>query len=155
MPRYQATCYFEDSKIGKQTMEVSAATRQGAIDQLKNVYGARSVVNVEEVKSGSNSGSSVDTSGAAGLVFLAAIAWAVVSFAPFALMFVGGAGAAWLGTTLTGLSLDEDDEDPYAGAKAVIVIFLMISAGSFGFYKGTELQKWINTPDTHIQQIKK
>jgi hypothetical protein len=158
MPRYQAECYFADSKIGRQKMEISAATRQGAIDQFKKVYGARQVSDVREVKpETNNTSSSVDTSGAAGLAVLAVLAWAFVSFAPWVLMFVGGSAAAWLGTKITGLDLeDTSNSDPNATIKGLIVFVLMLSAGFFGFYKGTELQKWINTPDTPAQQqIKK
>lgn len=151
MPRYTASCWF-GSKIGQQDMEVNANTPGGAIDMLKNVYGAQSVSNVREIRA-NNSNSSSDVSGYAGLAFLAAGAWAFVTFTPWILMMGGGMIAAWLSQFIVGDTLEDALEEDKVG-KLAIILALTLLAGGFGFVKGNEMHKHLNTPDVKVQQTK-
>ena len=149
MARYRAKCWF-GSNIGMQEMEVNSATSHGAVDMLKRVYGAQQVYNVHQIREGSNSGGgSSSFSGIGGLSLVALIA--AVMFAPWVLMTVGGAVGTWISEKVVGSSLEEsvDTEDM---PRVLIILFAAILSGGIGFYKGTEFQNYINTPDAPAQQ---
>lgn len=151
MPRYVAKCYFNNANIGVSEIEVSASSITGAKELLKNVYGARQITNLREIRG--NNTSSNDASGYVGLAALAAGAWAFVTFTPWILMLGGGMAAAWLSQFIVGDTLEDAVEEDKVG-KIAIILTLTLLAGGFGFVKGTEIQKWINTPDAKIQQTK-
>lgn len=148
MARYRAKCWF-GSNVGMQEMEVSSSSSYGAVEMLKNVYGAQQVYNIHEVRGNNNSSSSSSLSGAGGLGLLVLIG--AVMFAPWVLMTVGGAVGTWISEKVVGYSLEEsvDNEDM---PRVLIILFAAILSGGIGFYQGTEFQKYINTPDTPAQQ---
>ena len=66
--RYTAKCWM-GQKSGYVDMEVSASTSGGAKEQLINVYGAESVVNLREIREGSGGGG-LDFRGGSGVNWL-------------------------------------------------------------------------------------
>ena len=132
-------------------MEVSAASPGGAAEMLKNVYGAKQIVNLREVRNNNASGSSNDTSGYLALGALAAGAWAFVAFTPWILMLGGGMIAAWLSQFIVGDTIDDAIEEE-KGGKLAIILTLTLLAGGFGFVKGNDIHKQLNAPDTQVQQ---
>lgn len=155
--KWRADCYLGTSS-GTQELEVRSATSYGAEEQFRRVYGAISVSNIREVRDGSNrssSSSSSDSSGAVGLVALVAAGWAFVSFTPWVVMFIGGGVATWIAQLMVGSTLEETvDDDEHR--KMAFILIVALTAGGFGFFKGVEIQQYLNKPDTQIQKtIKK
>ena len=150
MARYQAECYF-GTRVGSQKMEVNAATPTGAVEMLKNVYGAKTVANVREVRTNNNNSSSGSGSfsGVGSLAIVALIA--AVFFAPWVLMTVGGIAGTWIAQKICGSTIEEamDNED----IKRFWIIFLIatLSRGAV-FVKGTELHNYLNYPDVKVEQ---
>lgn len=70
MATWRAECWL-GSSAGRQTLEVQAATLNGAKQQLERVYGATQITNLREVRSGG--GSTIDSESAGGLLWLGAI----------------------------------------------------------------------------------
>ena len=150
MPRFRAQCFF-NSEIGNQQMEVNAASSTGAVQMLKNVYGAKSVTNVCEIRASNNNSSSGSGSfsGAGSLAIVALIA--AVFFAPWVLMTVGGIAGTWIAQKICGSTIEEamDNED----IKRFWIIFLIATiSGGVGFVKGTELHNYLNSPDAKVEQ---
>ena len=150
MARYQAECYF-GTRVGNQKMEVNAATPTGAVEMLKNVYGAKTVANVHEVRTNNNNSSSGSApfSNAGSLAIVALVAAAF--FAPWVLMTVGGIAGTWIAQKICGSTIEEamDNED----IKRFWIIFLIATiSGGVGFVKGTELHNYLNSPDAKVEQ---
>lgn len=148
MPRYKAKCWF-GTNIGMQEMEVNSASPNGAIDMLKQVYGAKEVYNIHVVGNGSNSSGSSAAGGIGILILVGA-----VMFAPWVLMTVGGAVGTWVSEKVVGSTLEESMDNDNMPKFSIIVLTALL-CGGIGFYKGTEFQKYLNTPDVPAQQQNK
>lgn len=151
---------FVNSRVGRITTEVEAATFSGAKEQIYAKHGdVQQITNLHQVRksSGSSSGSSeIDGAGVIGLVGLAAAAWAFVSFTPWILMLLGGAAATWIGEKVTDQSIEEygESNDDSGHGKAAIVVALALIAGGFGFVKGDEIKKGFDAPSDTPAQVK-
>jgi hypothetical protein len=146
---------FVNSTVGRITTEVEAATFQGAKEQIYAKHGnVQQITNLHQVSRNSSSSSGDSSSGSVGgtvaLIGLIAAGWAFMSFTPYVLMTVYGAGATWISQLLTGQSIEEYAErsDDSGHGKAAIVLVLALLAGGFGFVQGSNLQKEWNTTDT-------
>lgn len=148
MARFIAECYLGDG-IGNSKIEVDAATSYQAQEIMKKVYGAQRISNIREIRD--NNTNSSTTSGGTGLIILLGCIWAILSFAPWVMMIVGGMFGTWIGQFVTGSSLEEsvDREDV---PRVLIVFVLAILTGGFGFIKGNEVKEYFNTPDTQVEQ---
>jgi hypothetical protein len=153
---------FVNSRVGRISTEVEAASFSGAQEQIYAKHGnVQQIVNLRQVNSSnsSSSSSSVDGSGAIGLVGLVLVAWLATTFTPWILMLVGGAAGAWIGEKVTGQSIEEynEREDDMGHGKAATVLALSLILGGIGFVKGDEIKKGFDAPtDTpaQVQQAK-
>jgi hypothetical protein len=74
MATYRAKCWL-GSSAGYQELDVQANTINGAKEQFERIYGAEQIINLREVRSGSNSSSESGDLG--GYLMLAAILFAI------------------------------------------------------------------------------
>jgi hypothetical protein len=72
------------SSSGYVDLEVSAATLNGAKEQLQSIYGAQQIINLREI-SNRGGGSSSDSGAMVGLALIAGIIYLVVTYWPIAL----------------------------------------------------------------------
>lgn len=142
--RWTSKCWM-GQKSGYVDIEVGASTSGGAKEQLINVYGAESVVNLREVRN-SSAGSALNFSGGSGgtwLVGLLGGAALLLYFTPWVLMTVYGAGATWVAQKVTNQTMAEygeiSDEEttPEDHKKAAIVLGYAVLFGLIGFIHGT------------------
>ena len=163
--RWTAKCWM-GQKSGYVDIEVGASTSGGAKEQLINVYGAESVVNLREIREGSGGGG-LDFSGGGGtwLVGLLGGAALLLYFTPLVLMTAYGAGATWLTQKIVGISIsdfaDKDDdmtEDEFK--KGISILIAAIVFGGVGFIHGTMWNKDLNKEynldgnQTKVEQVR-
>ena len=163
--RWTAKCWM-GQKSGYVDIEVGASTSGGAREQLINVYGAESVVNLREIREGSGGGG-LDFSGGGGtwLVGLLGGAALLLYFTPWVLMTAYGAGATWLTQKIVGISIsdfaDKDDditEDEFK--KGISILIAAIVFGGVGFIHGTVWNKDLNKEynldgnQTKVEQVR-
>jgi hypothetical protein len=148
---------FVNSRVGRISTEVEAASFSGAKEQIYAKHGdVQQIVNLRQVNSNnsSSSGSGVgDIGGTAALIGLFAVGWAFVSFTPWILMGLGGAAGAWIGEKVTGQSVQEYNErdDDLGHSKAAIVLALALVLGGIGFVKGDQIKKGFDAPSVPEQ----
>jgi hypothetical protein len=137
-------------KSGYVDMEVGANTSGGAREQLINVYGAETVVNLREIREGSGGGG-LDFSGGSGgtwLVGLLGGAALLLYLTPWVLMTAYGAGATWLTQKIVGLSVsdfaDNDDATEDEVKRGAAILIAAIVFGGVGFIHGTMWNKDLN-----------
>jgi len=143
--RWTASCWM-GSASGRVDIEVTAATSNGAIEQLKNVYGATQIQNLRQVRQ--NGGGSSLPSGSS--IWIAGILGAGAAFlylTPWVLMVLYGGLATWTSEKLTGQSVQEytdtsdDDTTEKQHNKAIILFASALFFGGVGFVQGTFLHK--------------
>ena len=147
--RWTAKCWM-GQKSGYVDMEVGANTSGGAREQLINVYGAETVVNLREIREGSGGGG-LDFSGGSGgtwLVGLLGGAALLLYLTPWVLMTAYGAGATWLTQKIVGLSVsdfaDNDDATEDEVKRGAAILIAAIVFGGVGFIHGTMWNKDLN-----------
>lgn len=164
--RWTAKCWM-GQKSGYVDIEVGASTSGGAREQLINVYGAESVVNLREIREGSGGGG-LDFSGGGGtwLVGLLGGAALLLYFTPWVLMTAYGAGATWLTQKIVGISIsdfaDKEDDDTTEDEvkKGVAILVAAIVFGGVGFIHGTVWNKDLNKEynldgnQTKVEQVR-
>ena len=109
MPRWKASCWL-GSKSGFVDLEVTANTSNGAIEQMRNIYGAQLIRNIHQVRSRDGNTSSSESSSSGGsLLLLGMIAAGMLFlyFTPWVLMIAYGAATIWVAEKLVGQSLRE------------------------------------------------
>lgn len=157
MPKYRAKCWL-GSDSGYQELEVKSNTLYGAEEQFKRIYGAEQVINLREVRGGSNSSSSIsDVGGTIGWIGLIAVGWMFFTFTPWVLMGLGGVTGTWIGEKITNQSLEEYNErdDDKGHKRAAFVVALALLLGGIGFVKGDEIKKEFDAPSTVPTEVKK
>ena len=153
-------------KSGYVDIEVGASTSGGAREQLINVYGAESVVNLREIREGSGGGG-LDFSGGSGgtwLVGLLGGAALLLYLTPWVLMTAYGAGATWLTQKIVGLNVsdfaDNDDATEDEIKKGAAILIAAIVFGGVGFIHGTVWNKDLNKEynldgnQTKVEQVR-
>lgn len=142
MATWKAKCYL-GSANGYQELTVQSNTFHGAKEQLERIYGATQVINLREIRQGSNdSGSNMDAGGAIALATVLGAIYLFVIGTPWFLMGVCGAIGAKVG------SFFDDDSD---GAGALILILALLGGG-IGFWQGDSLQKeYFNTTTEEVR----
>jgi hypothetical protein len=153
-------------KSGYVDMEVGASTSGGAREQLINVYGAESVVNLREVRE-SSGGGALNFSGGSGGTWLVGLLGGgalLLYFTPWVLMTAYGAGATWLTQKIVGINVsdfaDNDDatEDEVKRGAAILIAAIMF--GGVGFIHGTMWNKDLNKEynldgnQTKVEQVR-
>ena len=152
MARYRAKCWLGSSS-GYQDLEVSANTRNGANEQLKNIYGAQQIINLREVHGDGSSGFSVGTSGSVAIIGLVGAAAVWVYLTPWIMMTACGAAGTWIAQKLTGTTL-EDACDTDDNKAMVIILGAALLLGGYGFIQGEVWHRdMMKTPTT--EQVKK
>jgi hypothetical protein len=134
------------------SVTVEAGASYVAKEEIERLYRPIFIRNLREVRnsSNSNSGDSEGNLGAAvGLVGLIAAGWAFMTFTPWILMGLGGAGAAWIGQKVTGQTIEEynEREDGKGNKRIAFVLIMTLLAGGFGFIKGDEIKKGFDAPN--------
>ena len=153
-------------KSGYVDIEVGASTSGGAREQLINVYGAESVVNLREIR-GDGGGGGLDFSGGSGgtwLVGLLGGAALLLYLTPWVLMTAYGAGATWLTQKIVGLNVsdfaDNDDATEDEIKKGAAILIAAIVFGGVGFIHGTVWNKDLNKEynldgnQTKVEQVR-
>jgi hypothetical protein len=137
-------------KSGYVDIEVGASTSGGAKEQLINVYGAESVVNLREVREGSGGGG-LDFSGGSGGTWLVGLLGGgalLLYFTPWVLMTAYGAGATWLTQKIVGINVsdfaDNDDATEDEVKRGAAILIAAIVFGGVGFIHGTMWNKDLN-----------
>ena len=163
--RYTAKCWM-GQKSGYVDIEVGASTSGGAREQLINVYGAESVVNLREIREGSGGGG-LDFSGGSGGTWLVGLLGGgalLLYFTPWILMTAYGAGATWLTQKIVGLNVsdfaDNDDATEDEVKKGAAILIAAIVFGGVGFIHGTVWNKDLNKEynldgnQTKVEQVR-
>lgn len=164
--RWTAKCWM-GQKSGYVDIEVGASTSGGAKEQLINVYGAESVVNLREIRENSG-GSSLDFSGGSGGIWLMGLLGGsalLLYFTPLVLMTAYGAGATWLTQKIVGLNIsdfadNDDDATEDEVKKGVAILIAAIVFGGVGFIHGTVWNKDLNKEynldgnQTKVEQVR-
>ena len=153
-------------KSGYVDIEVGASTSGGAREQLINVYGAESVVNLREIR-GDGGGGGLDFSGGSGgtwLVGLLGGSALLLYLTPWVLMTAYGAGATWLTQKIVGLNVsdfaDNDDATEDEIKKGAAILIAAIVFGGVGFIHGTVWNKDLNKEynldgnQTKVEQVR-
>jgi hypothetical protein len=142
--KWTAQCWM-GSASGFVDIEVNASTSNGAIEQLKNVYGAEQIRNIRQVRTEGSSGSSLPTGGSVWILGLLGAGAAFLYLTPWILMAVYGMGSTWLVEKITNQSIEEytDTDNPTDGQhkKALAIILSAVIFGGIGFVQGTFLHK--------------
>jgi hypothetical protein len=153
MARYRAKCWLGSSS-GYQDLEVSANTRNGANEQLRDIYGAQQIINLHEVREGSSGESSIGSSGSVVLIGLLGLSAVWVYFTPWIMMTVCGAGGTWIAQKLTRTTLEDACDNDNNKAIAIILGAALI-LGGYGFVQG---QVWhrdiMKNPTEQIKTVK-
>ena len=163
--RWTGKCWM-GQKSGYVDIEVGASTSGGAREQLINVYGAESVVNLREIR-GDGGGGGLDFSGGSGgtwLVGLLGGAALLLYLTPWVLMTAYGAGATWLTQKIVGLNVsdfaDNDDATEDEIKKGAAILIAAIVFGGVGFIHGTVWNKDLNKEynldgnQTKVEQVR-
>ena len=154
-------------KSGYVDIEVGASTSGGAKEQLINVYGAESVVNLREIREGSGGGG-LDFSGGSGGTWLVGLLGGgalLLYFTPWVLMTAYGAGATWLTQKIVGLNIsdfadNDDDATEDEIKKGAAILIAAIFFGGVGFIHGTVWNKDLNKEynldgnQTKVEQVR-
>jgi len=82
--RWTAKCWMGSSS-GYVDIEVSAATLNGAKEQLQNIYGAQQIINLREISNRGGGSSSSDSGAMVGLALIAGGIYLVITYWPIAL----------------------------------------------------------------------
>lgn len=153
MARFRAKCWLGSSS-GYQDLEVSANTKNGANEQLRDIYGAQQIINLHEVREGSSGGSSTGSSGSVVLIGLLGAAAVWVYFTPWIMMLACGAGGTWISQKLTRTTLEDACDNDNNKAVAIILGAALI-LGGYGFVQG---QVWhrdmMTNPPEQIKKVK-
>ena len=163
--RWTAKCWM-GQKSGYVDIEVGASTSGGAREQLINVYGAESVVNLREIR-GDGGGGGLDFSGGSGGTWLVGLLGGgalLLYFTPWVLMTAYGAGATWLTQKIVGLNVsdfaDNDDATEDEIKKGAAILIAAIVFGGVGFIHGTVWNKDLNKEynldgnQTKVEQVR-
>ena len=163
--RYTAKCWMGQYS-GYVDIEVGASTSGGAREQLINVYGAESVVNLREIR-GDGGGGGLDFSGGSGGTWLVGLLGGgalLLYFTPWVLMTAYGAGATWLTQKIVGLNVsdfaDNDDATEDEIKKGAAILIAAIVFGGVGFIHGTVWNKDLNKEynldgnQTKVEQVR-
>jgi hypothetical protein len=153
-------------KSGYVDIEVGASTSGGAREQLINVYGAETVVNLREIREGSGGGG-LDFSGGSGGTWLVGLLGGgalLLYFTPWVLMTAYGAGATWLTQKIVGINVsdfaDNDDATEDEIKKGAAILIAAIMFGGVGFIHGTMWNKDLNKEynldgnQTKVEQVR-
>lgn len=156
MPTWRAK--VEHPTDGTLNAEVEADSGYQARKHIHAIYGnVRSVHSLRRVNKQGSAASSDETSvgGVILIVGIVAAAWAFVTFAPWILMGLGGAAGAWIGEKVTGQSLEKysEREDNKGHVRAAVVVALALVLGGFGFVKGDEFKRGLNTDSPTRQPV--
>ena len=163
--RWTAKCWM-GQKSGYVDIEVGASTSGGAREQLINVYGAESVVNLREIREGSGGGGLNFSGGSGGtwLIGLLGGGALLLYFTPWILMTAYGAGATWLTQKIVGLNVsdfaDNDDATEDEIKKGAAILIAAIVFGGVGFIHGTVWNKDLNKEynldgnQTKVEQVR-
>jgi hypothetical protein len=153
-------------KSGYVDIEVGASTSGGAREQLINVYGAETVVNLREIR-GDGGGGGLNFSGGSGGTWLVGLLGGgalLLYFTPWILMTAYGAGATWLTQKIVGLNVsdfaDNDDATEDEIKKGAAILIAAIVFGGVGFIHGTVWNKDLNKEynldgnQTKVEQVR-
>lgn len=139
-------------------VEVESGASYTAKEAIQHIYQPLSIKNLRQVSRSSSSSSDGDFSIAAtgGLIGIAFILWLFATYTPLVLMAIGGSFGTWISEKITGQSVFEYGErnDDSGHGKFLIVLATALILGGYGFVKGVEVQKALNTPLSQIQQAK-
>jgi hypothetical protein len=137
---------------------VEANASYVAKQEIEHRYNPIFIRNLRQISNSSSSDSqdSADSASIGGLIVmigLVAVGWVFVSFTPWILMGLGGAGATWIGQKVTGQTIEEykERDDGKGNKRFAFLLIMTLLAGGFGFVKGTELQQEFNTPTTPVE----
>jgi hypothetical protein len=144
--RWIASCWM-GSASGYVDIEVNAATSNGAVEQLKSVYGAEQIRNLRQVRNGGDSGSSLPSGSSIWLIGLFGAGAAFLYLTPWVLMVIYGGLSTWVGEKITDQSVQEYIDTPDSETtddqhkRAMIVFGAALLFGGLGFIQGTFLHK--------------
>jgi hypothetical protein len=144
--RWIASCWM-GSASGYVDIEVNAATSNGAIEQLKNVYGAEQIRNLRQVRTGGDSGSSLPSGSSIWIAGILGAGAAFLYLTPWVLMVIYGGLSTWVGEKITDQSVQEYIDTPDSETtddqhkRAMIVFGAALLFGGLGFIQGTFLHK--------------
>jgi hypothetical protein len=144
--RWIASCWM-GSASGYVDIEVNAATSNGAIEQLKNVYGAEQIRNLRQVRTGGDSGSSLPSGSSIWIAGILGAGAAFLYLTPWVLMGIYGGLSTWVGEKITDQSVQEYIDTPDSETtddqhkRAMIVFGAALLFGGLGFIQGTFLHK--------------
>jgi hypothetical protein len=132
------------------------ARRQEQRDRLQS--GSSSYIpssNTSYSSSSSSSGSSMDAGSAIGIILVLGGIWAFITFMPWIMMGLYGAGGAWVSEKLTGQSVNDytETKNPTSDQdkKAIIVLISALIMGGIGFVQGSGWQNSLNKDTTNQQ----
>lgn len=140
------------------TVEAGAAYE--ARQNIEHIYSPYTIRNLHQVsKSSISSSSSDDDSSVTAFVYLVGIAfilWIFASFTPWITMGIGGALGTWISEKITGQSLSEyaDRSDNSGHGKCLIVLATALILGGYGFVKGVDIQKHLESSSSPPSQVK-
>jgi hypothetical protein len=135
------------------TVTVDAGASYVAKQEIERLYRPISILNLQQVSSGSESQFSPEASwigvGLIGALFLFAM------FTPWILMGIGGAIGTKFGEIATGQSLEEytERDGDHGHKRAAFVVALALLFGGIGFAQGHKLHQEFNS-ESEIQQVK-
>jgi len=164
--RWTASCWM-GSATGRIDIEVNAATSNGAIQQLKNVYGAEQIRNLRRVRTEVSGGSSLPSGSSIWIASILGCGALFLYFTPWVLMIIYGGLSTWASEKLTDQSVREytdtpdDETTENQHKKAMITVCAALLLGGVGFVQGTFINKDLNVEynldgkQTQVQQIKK
>lgn len=140
MATYEADVWLGQSS-GRQKVQVESNTLHGAKEQIILRYQSSDIRNLHEVGVDELGFSTSDSSGSGawvGVIGIFGLGWLFMTFTPWVLMILGGASACWITQKITGLDL-EDYEDEHI--RALLIVTLTLVAGGYGFVKGNEIKQ--------------
>lgn len=134
---------------------VEANSYGSAKDIINHVYSPYTMKNLRQVSSESSISpeeNDANLTGVAYLLLFGVLIWIFATFTPVILMGFGGAFGTWISEKLTGQTLMEysEREDDSGHGRFLIVLAVTMILGGYGFVKGVEIQKYLNSPTPSV-----
>lgn len=148
MKRYRAE--IKVTNVGSYfPVEIDSDASYTAKEAIQHIYNPITIRNFRQISSSSSSssGGEYSLSGLGGMIGLAFLFWIFVTYTPIITMFLGGSIGAWVSEKITGQSVSEYTErnDDSGHGKFLIVFAVSLVLGGYGYFKGIDIQKYLNS----------
>jgi len=138
-------------------VEIESGASYTAKEAIQHIYNPITIRNLRQVSSSSSSsGDDISFTGIGGMIGIAFLFWLFMTYTPIITMFFGGTVGTWLSQLIVGQTVEEytERQDDSGHGKFMIVLATALILGGYGYVKGVEIQKFLNTSSSPPAQVK-